>query len=974
MECNKEEALRAKEIAEKKMESKDFNGARKFALKAQQLYPDLENITRMLIVCDVHCSAEHKLFGNEMNWYKILQIEQTANDTTIKKQYRKFALQLHPDKNKFAGAEAAFKLIGEAQRVLLDREKRSRLDMSLHRFPMNRTTMPSHHQQNVQMKFNPVMQTSIRPNFTNFNPPQQQQSRQPSKQGPNGVRPTFWTVCSFCSVRYEYYREVLNRSLRCQNCNRPFIAYDVDIQGTTPATNTSQQAFAAQNYSQNHGAFKVGVGSQGNLHARRSNTEPHQKKGPTADVSVKTNEKKRKRRASESSESSESIGSTDSESEEDILYEKDVSPSVSTHREGNPRRSTRQKHKVSYRENVSDDDEGSGSPSGAGENGEAAKMNDQYGLAADLKDDQQGVKQKQNSCSDESLQNTKEEIVEVRGKEAVGSSKIDKGSEQSTSEPTNQPDSFVYPDAEFSDFDKDKTEGSFAAGQIWAIYDTIDGMPRFYALIRKVLTPGFKLRITWFEPDPDGKDEFQWFHEQLPIACGKYKLGITEFTEDHLMFSHLIFCEKIDRRTYKLYPRKGETWAIFKNWDIKWHIDAKSHRQYDFEFVEVLSDYVEGVGVVVAYLAKLKGFVSLFSQIEGYKRTFQIPSAELFRFSHRVPSFKMTGQERVGVPVGSYELDPVSLPLNIEEIDVPEDLEVMAGCFPSTGTSTRSSDMSKFKNSEGCTSTAKVNLKRSNSEEENKDPIDHNGNDSSAPSASAEDDAFEIPDPVFCNFDAERSLEKFQIGQIWAFYCDEDGLPKYYGQIKQVRTSLTSPELELQVTYLTNCWLPGNSVRWEDKDMLISIGKFKIKAGARPCTYINTYSVSHQVHTVTDGKKKEYEIFPRKGEIWALYRNWTAKIKRSDLDNWRYDIVEVIGENDLWMDVLPLELVSGYHSVFKGKSNEGSPRTMRILWKELLRFSHQIPAFKLSEEHGGNLKGFWELDPGALPLHYFSNK
>jgi curved DNA-binding protein CbpA len=29
----------------------------------------------------------------------------------IKKQYRKFALQLHPDKNKFSGAEAAFKLI-----------------------------------------------------------------------------------------------------------------------------------------------------------------------------------------------------------------------------------------------------------------------------------------------------------------------------------------------------------------------------------------------------------------------------------------------------------------------------------------------------------------------------------------------------------------------------------------------------------------------------------------------------------------------------------------------------------------------------------------------------------------------------------------------------------------------------------------------------------------------------------------------
>ncbi|TKY72026.1 DnaJ-like subfamily B member 12 [Spatholobus suberectus] len=972
MECNKEEALRAKDIAEKKMLNKDFNGARKIALKAQQLYPDLENITQMLIVCDVHCSAEQRLFGNEMDWYKILQIELTANDTTIKKQYRKFALQLHPDKNKFAGAEAAFKLIGEAQRVLLDREKRSRLDMNLRRVPMNRTTMPSHHHQNVKMNFNPVMQTSVRPNFTNLNPQQQQQTRQPSQQGPNGGRPTFWTVCSFCSVRYEYYREVLNRSLRCQNCSRPFIAYDVDVQGTTPATNSSQQAFGAQNYSQNHGAFKVGVGSQGNLHPHRSNTESYQKKSPTADVSVKPNGKRRRKRVRESSESSESVGSTDSESEEDMLYDKDGFPGVSTHREENPRRSTRQKHQVSYKENVSDDDEGNGSPSGVGENrGEAAKMNEQNGLGADLKGDQQGVKKKQNFYSEENLQNINEEINEVRGKEAVGSSKIDKASEHSTSKSTDQPDNFVYPDAEFSDFDKDKKEGSFAAGQIWAIYDTTDGMPRFYALIRKVLSPGFKLRITWFEPDPDEYDEVHWLNEQLPVACGKHKLGSTETTEDRLMFSHLIFCEKIGRSSYKVYPRKGETWALFKNWDIKWHMDAESHRQYDFEFVEILSDYVEGVGVVVAYLAKLKGFVSLFSRMEGGNRTFQIPSVELFRFSHRVPSFKMTGQERVGVPVGSYELDPVSLPMILEEIAVPEDLGVKVGHCPYSGMGTRSADMSKFMmNSEGDASTAKVNLESSNSAEENKDPVDHIGN-GSAQSASAAD-AFEIPDPVFCNFDAGRSLEKFQIGQIWAFYGDEDGLPKYYGQVKRVRTS---PDLELQVTYLTNCWLPENSLRWEDKDMLISIGRFKIKTGARPCIYTNTYSVSHQVQAITDGgKKKEYEIFPRKGEIWALYKNWTTKIKRSDLENWEYDIVEVIGENDLWMDVLPLELVSGYNSVFKGKSNEGSARTMKIYWKELLRFSHQIPAFKLTEKHGGNLRGFWELDPGALPLHYFNNK
>lgn len=44
MDCNKEEALRAKEIAEKKIENRDFVGARKFALKAQSLYLVMRSI------------------------------------------------------------------------------------------------------------------------------------------------------------------------------------------------------------------------------------------------------------------------------------------------------------------------------------------------------------------------------------------------------------------------------------------------------------------------------------------------------------------------------------------------------------------------------------------------------------------------------------------------------------------------------------------------------------------------------------------------------------------------------------------------------------------------------------------------------------------------------------------------------------------------------------------------------------------
>ncbi|KAE9594625.1 putative DnaJ domain-containing protein [Lupinus albus] len=686
MDCNKEEALRARDIAEKKMETKDFAGARKVALKAKQLYPDLESISQMLIVCDVHCAAEHKLNGNEMDWYKILQIELTANDATIKKQYRKFALQLHPDKNKFSGAEAAFKLIGEAQRVLLDSLSRSRFDAMYRRVTMNKNAMPSYNLQKVPTNFSSSMQRNVRPTFTNLNPQKFQQPRQSSQQGVlNGGSATFWTACTFCSYRYEYYREVLNRALRCQNCNKPFIAYDVDMKGTTPATNSTQQAFGQQKYGVNHGASKAGAESQGNFNNFKTNAQPSGKKGPTIDASRKPN-RKRKNQGSESTESSDS---------EVVFADNDSFDGVekfSSNRDEHRRRSTRQKHQVSYKENVSDDDDdddnalkpskrrkGSGSSSDADEIcGDAAKMNYQKGSVSDLKDDHKEFKRKH---SEESLVNGDDEIKEARGKEAGDNSKTDEASEST---------SFAFPDPEFNDFDKDKKEECFEAGQIWALFDTADGMPRFYAIIRKVFSHGFKVRLTWLEPDPDEDDEIHWFNEQLPIACGKFKLGATDTTEDHLMFSHLHFFEKINRSTFKVYPRKCETWALFKNWDIKWYMDAKSHQQYDYEFVEILSDYVEGEGVVVAYLAKLKDFVSLFSRImkEG-EHTVQIPSSELFRFSHRVPSFKMSGEERVGVPVGSYELDPASLPQNLEEITIPEHVELKVGPSPSVRMNTK---------------------------------------------------------------------------------------------------------------------------------------------------------------------------------------------------------------------------------------------------------------------------------------------
>ncbi|WMV09423.1 hypothetical protein MTR67_002808 [Solanum verrucosum] len=89
--------------------------------------------------------------------------------------------------------------------------------------------------------------------------------------------------------------------------------------------------------------------------------------------------------------------------------------------------------------------------------------------------------------------------------------------------------------------------------------------------------------------------------------------------------------------------------------------------------------------------------------------------------------------ERDDVPEGSFELDPTSLP--IYQVDV---------CTSSIDQSAIANFMDSINSAENWVA-----------------PIPN-----------------QVPEPEFYKFAAERSPEKFQIGQCWAIYSDEDALPR----------------------------------------------------------------------------------------------------------------------------------------------------------------------------------------------------
>ncbi|GMH18360.1 hypothetical protein Nepgr_020201 [Nepenthes gracilis] len=222
--------------------------------------------------------------------------------------------------------------------------------------------------------------------------------------------------------------------------------------------------------------------------------------------------------------------------------------------------------------------------------------------------------------------------------------------------------SMNVPDSDFHDFDTDRTEFSFADNDVWAAYDTDEGMPRFYALIHKVISVNpFKIRFSWLNSKSNSElGPVDWIGSGFTKTCGEFRVGRHETYELLNSFSHKVKWTKGPRGVIRVYPAKGEIWALYRNWSPDWNEETPEEERHAYEMAEVVDDYAEDQGVTVASLVKVPGFKTVYRRRFNDKERRTVPKGEMFRFSHRVPSHPLTGEQ---APSGCLELDPAATPV-----------------------------------------------------------------------------------------------------------------------------------------------------------------------------------------------------------------------------------------------------------------------------------------------------------------------
>ncbi|KAL8117512.1 uncharacterized protein LOC141661996 [Apium graveolens] len=774
-----EEAIRLKTLAEQSYISGDLNSALKLAKKSLRLCANLDGVSDLITAFKIlRSGASTSTVDASPDWYKILQIEPFSHINTIKKQYKKLALILHPDKNPFAAPEEAFKLVGDAFRVLSDKIRRKEYDVKLR----------------IALQEKEVVELG------------------------KGDVEVFWTACSTCQLLHQFERKYLGHSLMCPSCKKSFKAVEfsdnIDNNNIIDENKVVENNVDNSNDDNNKGVdnnMENVVGDGGDVERMRTgrsgvgDSEVRQKMSSVGEIlkrgegerierdevveeiggldsavlsgdgkgslvsgggsvneglrskrvrkprdldkldgwssfgsvvsgrlkakrakigvdemmtiaemqtlakkkggekNLKLNEKEKekdKEKVKERKETSDvSIGGS-LETEKKSLSKKGTQSKASTSGgkeiitgedldivesgEERSERCSRKGEKVKERKETSELTNGRNLEYGkksSSKNGTSSRVSSRNGMLSrasksvhldiltteelDLYDfDEDGTEII--IRKGEKVKNRKEASKLTDGGNLnSGKKSLSKNGTSSSAPKSGHMEIMTVEDSDFYDFDKDRAERSFRKGQVWAIFDDDDGMPRQYALIDDVVSVNpFEVRLSWLDLQHDEDVLASWEKLGFRICCGRFKVSRKISVNLLNIFSHVVDCDRVAKELYRIYPKKGSVWALYNEKAIDSegrNLVDKDRRCYDIAVF--LTSYSEVHGLSMGYLEKVDGLKSVFKRKDiGGHAIKWLEKDDIRLFSHQIPARKLSGEE-VSIPAKDcWELDPASVP------------------------------------------------------------------------------------------------------------------------------------------------------------------------------------------------------------------------------------------------------------------------------------------------------------------------
>ncbi|KAI3889318.1 hypothetical protein MKX03_004733 [Papaver bracteatum] len=444
---------------------------------------------------------------------------------------------------------------------------------------------------------------------------------------------------------------------------------------------------------------------------------------------------------------------------------------------------------------------------------------------------------------------TDSDYVRLVGNERISDTAINK-----TGVSENPMKAMVHmePSLELYDFSKDGKAEVFAVGQFLAVYDQ-EKMPRLYAQIIGIESCYKKetdcaeqvLYVRWLRPAPTNPDENKWHEAGLPVSCGFFKIDSVGKCNIGVI-SHLVssFQEyHYSDKLFELYPQEGEVWAFYQEWNpFDWCSDPKTRKGCKFLLVEILSDYSDAAGVKVASLVKVVGYNTIFRR-SGL--SYQIAASKLLGFSHNIP-VRSAGDMK-GLFSGTVlDLDPLS---------IPEDVSV----------DTVAAELSDTNRCTGC---------------------------AAYPGLEYINEMIKVCD-IACAAESRGS------GIDWCSVLEIDktddesyielNYTELIGTLESIKKKFPDIQSALGLAekayrlYLSNLYLrwlrpaPINpdEKKWHEAGLPVSCGFFKLDNDNK-INKCDAIVFSHLVSSFREYhySKELFELYPREGEVWALYKEW----------------------------------------------------------------------------------------------------